>query len=64
MPEYEYRCPVCGNRQEHSHGIKAEPDVRCERKAAGARCGAKMTRVVTGGGAVLFPMSSRVKGVT
>jgi len=64
MPEYEYRCPVCGSRTTRWHGMTEQPDVRCERKAAGARCGAKMKRVVSGGGAVLFPMSSRTRGVT
>ena len=62
---YQYRCPVCGWRTEHEHSIKADPVIRCERKVAnGCRCGAAMKRMIPGGGAVLFPMSSRAKGVT
>ena len=62
---YLYRCPVCGHKAYHEHSIKTDPTYRCERTVAGgARCGAVMKRVVTGGGAVLFPMSSRTKGIT
>jgi len=62
---YLYRCPVCGHKQYHQHSIKVDPVVKCARvMPSGARCGAAMRRVVTGGGAVLFPMSSRTRGIT
>lgn len=57
--EYWYRCPVCGHKQTHSHSIKVDPEIRCDRRAGGARCGAVMKRVITGGSTVIFPMSTR-----
>ena len=55
---YLYECPVCKNVREEEHGMKENPDVYC------LRDGEKMFRVITGGGSVLFPMSSRARGVT
>jgi predicted nucleic acid-binding Zn ribbon protein len=62
---YTYRCPACGHKKIHEHSMKVDPVVRCERKVAGGcRCGAVMKRVIPGGGAVLFPMSTRTRGIT
>jgi predicted nucleic acid-binding Zn ribbon protein len=55
---YIYRCPVCKRVREEDHSIKDTPDIYCKKD------GQKMVRVIAGGGAVLFPMSSRSRGVT
>jgi predicted nucleic acid-binding Zn ribbon protein len=59
---YIYRCPVCGNRQIHSHSMKADPPVRCNKvMACGARCGALMTKVITGGAGYIMADGTRGK---
>jgi putative FmdB family regulatory protein len=50
---YQYRCPKCRRVEEYEHGMKEEPDIYCK------RCGQTMTRVITGGSTVIFPMSTR-----
>ena len=55
---YTYRCPKCRKVKEADHSMKEDPAIYCH------KCGQRMTRVIAGGGAVLFPMSSRTRGVT
>jgi predicted nucleic acid-binding Zn ribbon protein len=55
---YTYKCRKCLHVQEEEHGMKEYPVVYCPRD------GEQMVRVIQGGGSVLFPMSSRSRGVT
>ncbi len=55
---YIYRCPKCRRVREIDHGMQEKPDLYCH------RCGDRLKRIVTGGGSILFPMSSRKNGVT
>lgn len=48
MPRYDYKCPVCGNVEEHEHSIKEDPTIICENKIPerdNIICGTEMKRV-------------------
>ncbi|MGD0075728.1 MAG: zinc ribbon domain-containing protein [Candidatus Binataceae bacterium] len=47
MPTYEYRCPRCGTI-EINHSIAEPARSKCP------RCGAKVTRLVSGGSGFVF----------
>ena len=44
MPNYDYKCSICGRVQEVHHSIKADPIVACE------ICGCVAKRLISGGG--------------
>lgn len=48
MPTYEYECTKCGNSFELDQKITEAPRERCP------QCGAKVVRVISGGGGVIL----------
>jgi putative FmdB family regulatory protein len=50
MPTYEYECQRCGKTFEEFQSITADPLTDCRQKG----CGGKVTRLIGGGGGLLF----------
>jgi len=48
MPTYDYLCIKCGNKEEHIHGMNAEPEVIC------CKCGNIMEKQVGTGARLIF----------
>lgn len=48
MPTYEYECTKCGNSFELEQKITEPPRERCP------QCGAKVVRIISGGGGVIL----------
>lgn len=45
---YEYQCVKCEHVQEEMHGMKENPEVKCE------ECGSESKRKITGGSGIIF----------
>jgi putative FmdB family regulatory protein len=45
---YDYSCSKCGFQEEKSHSMKENPIFKCP------ECGAKMKRLLNGGGNIIF----------
>lgn len=45
---YQYGCSKCGNEQEINHGMKENPEIKCD------NCQSVMSRIITGGTGVIF----------
>ena len=48
MPTYEYECRKCGNRFDEFQKMSAKPVAKCP------KCGAKATRLLSGGAGLVF----------
>jgi putative FmdB family regulatory protein len=45
---YQYSCSKCGNEQEINHGMKENPEIKCD------NCQTVMNIIITGGTGVIF----------
>lgn len=48
MVTYDYHCEACKAKAEIAHSIKKNPKIKC------LKCGNVMTRLISGGGGVIF----------
>lgn len=48
MPTYQYKCPDCGEVQEHFHGVQEIPVFTC------SSCGTPLKRMISGGTGIHF----------
>ena len=48
MATYTYRCTVCNEEKDVTHGMTEDPEVTCD------ACGAKMKKTISGGLTTIF----------